>query len=102
MRSDSLEINSRRRRWGIDGSDRCEGCFLNGLHVEETCEHLIMECSQYDTKRACLEREITEEIGVNRWQQAKDGEGGGMDILLNMNGERNKIVSITKTFISKV
>ena len=53
-------------------------------------------------KRACLQREILEEIGVNRWQQAKDGEGGITDMILNINGERNKIWQVTKTFISKV
>ena len=102
MKSDSLEINSRRRRWGIDGNDKCEGCFHNGLHIEETLEHLIMECSQYDTERACLEREIKEEIGEDRWQRAKDEESKGIDVILNVSSERNKIEIITKKFIGKV
>ena len=61
-----------------------------------------MECSQHDTERACLEREITEETGEDRWQQADDEEGNGIDLSLNIKDERNKTETITKTFIGKV
>ena len=58
-----------------------------------------MEGSQHDTERDCLEREITEEIGEDRWQRA---QGKGTDLILNINDERNKTETITKTFIGKV
>ena len=61
-----------------------------------------MECNQYDTKRACLEREITEEIGEDGWQRAKDEKGKGIDLILYIKDERNKIETITMTFIGKV
>ena len=78
MRTDSFGINKRSKKWGKYGGDRCEGFFMNRINVE-TSQHLIIECSQYEIARTSLEREIMEEIGVSRWQQAKAGEGGGMD-----------------------
>ena len=102
MKSDSLEINSRRGRWGIVRNDKCEACLQNGLQIEETLEHLLMECSQYNIERAELEGEIIEEIGEESWRQAKDKESKGIDIILNINNESNKMERITKKYIGEI
>ena len=49
-RSNTVEINSSLHRWK-NVSKFCEKCMKKGIEIEETLEHLLVECDHYKEER---------------------------------------------------
>ena len=44
VRTNSLEVNVRTYRWNDNGQRMCMQC---GMGVDETVEHMLLECEEY-------------------------------------------------------
>ena len=56
-RTDSLEVNKKKKKWGGD-NDKCEHCESLGRKQVETLEHLIIESEIYEEERKEFEEKI--------------------------------------------
>ena len=85
-RTKSLEVNSRVYRWKNGGSKVCEVCERG---VDETVEHLMLECEGYGGARDRMLDVVTEEIGVEACREMRERNAGEwMEYLLGLCVER--------------
>ena len=96
-RTRTLEVNGRNR----EGEDpRCRSCRMG---VEETVEHVIVECSSYENHRARLMTAIKAAIGEEEWVRRVEEEDAALCTVLGLYGNRQEtesIVSHTKRFLT--
>ena len=100
-RSNSLEINERRNRWG-EGEKNCIKCRTGGRNFIENIKHIIIECSAYNNERKELEEEIIKQIGREKWENIKREEREGIDFILGLHKENNKNMEGTKKFLGRI
>ena len=99
-RTDSLEINEKRRRWGGE-NDKCEKCEDGMDRQVETLEHFMTECKAYEEERRVFESKVKDKIGWEIWERRKGEEDRGMKLILGL--EENKdIVWDTKHFLNEI
>ncbi|XP_045115935.1 uncharacterized protein LOC123507244 [Portunus trituberculatus] len=85
-RTKSLEVNSRVYRWKDGGSKVCEVCERG---VDETVEHLMLECEEYGCARDRMLGVVTEEIGVEACSEMRERNAREwMEYLLGLCVER--------------
>ena len=101
-RTGSLETNARTRRWN-GGEGQCNQCMPGGDQIEETLEHIIIECTKYTQEREVLERDLVEKLGEGRWEEIKQTENRGMELILGFTEEfKGKDMEKIKKFLSKI
>lgn len=67
-RTKSLEVNSRVYRWRNEGSKTCLMCDRG---VDETVEHVVLECERYEDARARMLEVVIGELGVETWNDMR-------------------------------
>ena len=90
-RTQSLEVNARTYRWSANGSRECTQCDGG---VNETVEHLVLECPRYNEERMELLNIVTDSIGMNEWDERKREDDHGMCILLGLGKGKNRRVTV--------
>ena len=68
-RTQSLEVNARTYRWSDNGNKECKCC---DLKVDESVEHIILDCPRYDCERENLESLFMDKIGLEKWMELRD------------------------------
>ncbi|KAF2359685.1 hypothetical protein FHG87_009565 [Trinorchestia longiramus] len=63
-RCKALRVNRRTWRWNEGNTRLCQQC---NRGVEETVEHLVLECSKYEQERKSLMDVVHEQCGENKW-----------------------------------
>ncbi|KAF2369166.1 hypothetical protein FHG87_000087 [Trinorchestia longiramus] len=63
-RCKALSVNRHTWRWNEGNTRLCLQC---NRGVEETVEHLVLECSQYEHERESLMDVVHEQYGENKW-----------------------------------
>ena len=99
-RSNTLEVNSRIHKWK-DIDKHCEKCSKKGIEIEETLEHVLVECDQYKNERENFEEKIVEKIGVEKWSNIKEKEEEIM-VILGFDSENILGVEETKKFLGEI
>ena len=59
-RTDSLEVNEKRKKWGGD-KDSCDKCEIR--KEKKTLDHVLIECPEYKSERLNFETEVKRTIG---------------------------------------
>ena len=99
-RSNTLEVKERLNRWkGEDGL--CEKCLRTGRNVPETLEHVITECTWYDNIRQDFSDQMSEKLGIEKWREWKE-DNGGLKYILGFQNEEPSVVNETKKFLAKI
>ena len=65
-RTKSLEVYSRVYRWSNEGSKICRMCERG---VDETIEHLLLQCEGYDREREMMLYVVKREMGEGKWEE---------------------------------
>ncbi|KAG0725737.1 hypothetical protein GWK47_038027 [Chionoecetes opilio] len=97
-RTKSLEVNSRMYRWKNDGSKVCEMCVTG---VDETVEHLMLECERYEYARTQMLEVVVGEVGVEEWREMRDRRVE-MEYLLGLCAEcrsDSRVIESVKEFL---
>ena len=63
-RTKSLELNSRTYKWNDEGSKVCNKCDRG---VDETIEHVMLECEKYEREREEMLNVVKLELGPTLW-----------------------------------
>ena len=99
-RTKSLEVNSRVYRWKNGGSKVCEVCERG---VDETVEHLMLECEGYECARGRMLGVVLEEIGMEAWSEMRERDvRERMEYLLGLCAERQRncrVIESVKDFL---
>ncbi|KAF2347392.1 hypothetical protein FHG87_021854 [Trinorchestia longiramus] len=75
-------------------------CLQCNRGVEETVEHLVLECSKYEQERECLMDVVHEQCGENKWNARCVEEDSGMRYLVGLDEECNMtVVDAMKDFL---
>ena len=99
-RTDSLEVNEKRRKWGGE-NDKCEKCEDGRDRQIETLEHLMTECKAYEDERREFENKIKDKIGREIWERRKGEDDRGMKLILGL--EKNKeMIKDTKQYLKEI
>ena len=96
-RTNSLEVNVRTYRWNENRQRMCMQC---GMGVDETVEHVFLECERYANEREVLMECVSKAVGVSEWNETRAGMDHGMCCLLEL-GKVQKmcVVEATKVFL---
>ena len=98
-RTQSLEVNARTYRWAENGTRVCMQC---EAEVDETVEHMVLECLRYAEERAEMMDVVNEAIEPDVWNELREGEDHGMSFLLGLgNGKKRDVTMATKGFLEK-
>ena len=100
----ALEVNRRTWRWN-GGIKVCEECWVGGERVEETIEHVIVECEAYEDLRRRFDERMGEEIGQAEWQEVKGRDDAGVNFVLGLEDwgrEMEGRMRIVREFLMKV
>ncbi|KAF2358365.1 hypothetical protein FHG87_010875 [Trinorchestia longiramus] len=94
-----LEVEARRRTWrGIEENARL--CLQYNKGLEETVEHLFLECSKYEHEQESLMDAVHEQYGENQWNARCVEEDSGMRYLVGLDEECNQtVVDAMKNFL---
>lgn len=102
-RARCINVNARNFRWSESG---CKACQMCESGVDETVEHVILECGKYERDRQELLRVVQKEIFL------KESEIYGVNVrtkrewmllLLGLNGEVNDCtMNAMKIFLERV
>ncbi|KAF2346195.1 hypothetical protein FHG87_023049 [Trinorchestia longiramus] len=88
-----IEIGDGRALKGVGVGDCTRG-------VEETVEHLVLECSKYEHEKESLMNVVHEQYGENKWNARCVGEDSGMRYLVRLDEECNMtVVDAVKDFL---
>ena len=99
-RSNTLETNSKIYKWK-NINKTCEKCMKRGTEVEETLEHIIIECNHYKEEREIFENTIIGKIGENKWKEIKE-ENQEMENILGFVPENITDMKDTKSYLRKI
>ena len=99
-RSNTLEVNSRIHKWK-DIDKHCEKCSKKGIEIEETLEHVLVECDQYKNERENFEEKIVGKIGEEKWSNIKEKEEE-ITVILGFDSENILGVEDTKKFLGEI
>ena len=100
-RSDSLEVNEKKRKWG-EQNDKCEKCNdVDGSPIE-TLEHVLIECKAYKEIRNTFEEKIKNKLGEEQWERKKAQEDKGMKTILGLTADGKEIVEDTKQYLKEI
>ena len=101
-RTKSLELNSRVYRWRNEGSSLCRMCEAG---VDETVDHLLLECVCYDAERNEMVEGIDEEVGRGEWGRLQAlGNGRVIEALLGLSDSKawNNATGRVKEYLERV
>ena len=87
-RTGSLETNRRTWRWN-GGGRSCNQCVVGENPVDESVEHILIECDRYEEERRELDTFMGNKIGVTRWEEEKQSENRGIDYVLGFRELKN-------------
>ncbi|KAF2355832.1 hypothetical protein FHG87_013414, partial [Trinorchestia longiramus] len=97
IRCKALSVNKRTWRWNEGNTRLCLQC---NRGVEETVEHLVLECSKYEHERESLTDVVHEQCGENKWNARCVEEDSGMRYLIGLDEECNMtVVDAMKDFL---
>ena len=99
-RTDSLELNEKKRKWG-GVNDKCEKCEDGSDRRVETLEHFVTECKAYEEERRVFENKIRHKIGEEIWERRKVQDDKGMKLLLGLE-DNKEIVGDTKQYLREI
>ncbi|KAF2350380.1 hypothetical protein FHG87_018863 [Trinorchestia longiramus] len=86
VRCKALSVNKQIWRWN-EGNTRL--CLQSNRGVEETVEHLVLECSKYEHERENFMDVVHELCGVNKWNARCVEEDSDMRYLVGLDEECN-------------
>ncbi|KAF2359639.1 hypothetical protein FHG87_009599 [Trinorchestia longiramus] len=89
VRCKALSVNKRTWRWNEGNRRLCLQC---NRGLEETVEHLVLECSKYEHERGRLMNVVHEQYGENKWNARYVEEDSGMRYLVGLDEECNMTV----------
>ena len=99
-RTNSLEINDRTYRFNGSRDRWCKMC---NRGVEETLDHVIVECSAYDTARDIAISKYKGILGDNKFREIINLDDNGIGFLLGIGKEiPDLVVEISKSFLSQI
>ena len=99
-RTNSLEINDRTYRFNGSRDRWCKMC---NRGVEETLDHVIVECSAYDTARDIAISKYKGILGDNKFREIINLDDNGIGFLLGIGKETpDLVVEISKSFLSQI
>ncbi|KAF2354348.1 hypothetical protein FHG87_014893 [Trinorchestia longiramus] len=97
VRCKALSVNRRTWRWNEGNTRLCLQC---NRGVEETVEHLVLECSKYEQEQESLMDVVHEQCGENGWNARCGEEESGMRYLVGLDEECNMtFVDAMKDFL---
>ncbi|KAF2362306.1 hypothetical protein FHG87_006937 [Trinorchestia longiramus] len=97
VRCKALSVNRRTWRWNEGNTRLCLQC---NRGVEETVEHLVLECGMYEHERESLMDVVHEQCGENKWNARCVEEDSGMRYLVGLDEECNMtVVDAMKDFL---
>ena len=83
-RTKSLGLNSRTSRWKNEGSTTCNMCDRG---VDETIEHVMLECEKYEREREEMLSVVKQELGQTLWDNlCQLAEGNPQFLVVNLLG----------------
>ena len=100
-RTDSLEVNEKKKRWGGE-IDTCGKCGRNDDRPVETIEHLLTECCAYEEERLTFNEKMENKLGHEDWTRSKTGNDKGLKIMLGLEGDRKEVIEDTKRYLKEV
>ena len=80
----------------------CKKCSEVNDPIMEDMKHILMQCGWYNAIREEMERDISQEIGRNEWEQLKRNENNGIKVLLGIEKYNIKVVNITKRYLKEI
>ncbi|KAF2354415.1 hypothetical protein FHG87_014830 [Trinorchestia longiramus] len=96
-RCKALSVNRHTWRWNEGNTRLCLQC---NRGVEETVEHLVLECSKYEQERESLMDVVHEQCGENKWNARHVEEDSGIRYLAGLYEECNMtVVDAMKDFL---
>ena len=96
-RTNSLEVNVRTYRWNESRQRMCMQC---GMGVDETVEHMFLECERYANEREVLMECVSEAVGVSEWNEIRAGVDHGRCCLLGLGKVRKVcVIEAAKVFL---
>ncbi|KAF2346312.1 hypothetical protein FHG87_022932 [Trinorchestia longiramus] len=97
IRYKALSVNRCKWRWNEGNTRLCLQC---NRRVEETIEHLVLECSKYECEQESLRDVVHEQCGENKWIVRCVEEDSGMRYLVELDEECNMtVVDAMKDFL---
>ena len=94
-RAQCMDVNARNYRWTESGSKACQKCETG---VDETVEHVVLECERYERERVEMMQAVMSEMGCEEgvWMELTGEEW--MTLLLGLHDEKNveMIVAVKK------
>ena len=75
-RAQSMDVNARSYRWS---ESRSKGCQMCDMGVDETVEHVILECVRYERDRNEMMQVVVTELGHNRNERVEKTGREGVD-----------------------
>ena len=82
-RTKSLELNSGTYRWENNGEKTCRKCDTG---VDETVEHVLLECVKYERDREHMLNVVKEAVGPDRWAEISPPAGDPIHLVLFLLG----------------
>ena len=101
-RTNSLEINDRTYRYNESRDKLCKMC---NRRAEETLDHLITDCSAYDSARDIAISKYKGILGESRFREIIDSEvdENGLGFLLGIGNETpNSVVDVSKKLLCQI
>ncbi|KAF2366571.1 hypothetical protein FHG87_002672 [Trinorchestia longiramus] len=99
VRCTALSVNRHTWRWKEGNTKLCLQC---NRGVEETVEHIILECSNYEHEPESLMDVVHEQYGENQWNVRCVEGDSGMRYLVGLDGECNvTVVDVMKCFLGR-
>ncbi|KAF2355316.1 hypothetical protein FHG87_013928 [Trinorchestia longiramus] len=96
-RREKIQIARSASSWN-EGNTRL--CLQYNRGVEETVEHLVLECSKYEQERESLMDVVHEQCGENKWNAKCVEEDSDMRYLVGLDEECNMtVVDAMKDFL---
>ena len=81
-RTNSLEINDRTYRFNGIGNKACQNCTMLG--VDETLDHLMVECPAYEQCRDWVMQKYKETLGNERFNEVIYSDDNGLGFFLGL------------------
>ena len=99
-RTNSLEVNDRTYRFNENRERLCKMC---NMGVEETLDHLIVECPVYDIARVKTMGEYKGILGESKFREIINVEDNGLGFLLGIGNQTPiSVVEISKAFLCEI
>ena len=95
-----MDVNARSYRWSESRSKVCQMCDMG---VDETVEHVVLECVRYERDRNEMMQVVLTELGHNGNERVEKTGREWMVVLLGLCRETNeRMIEAVKEFLERM